>query len=466
MTSTPDLTPLDGCDDPTSVLDFARARKTDEEQADREVMIASATFAAMHSGDSLVGPCAAWHERALPLGGEGCPEVAEYAVVEYAAAMGLSPLSGRRRLSLTVEAHYRLPRCWQRMVEGRLVAWRLRTIAERTMCLSPAAAAFVDRHVASVAHSIGPAQLERLITEAIARFDPEQAERDRVAAAEARRFDIDLEQVSHDGTVRVEGELDFADAYDLDGAVGAGAAARAALGSSESLDVRRSQALGDMARTQLAFGFEAPDDPSAPAPSSRPVAKRRLVLHAHLAADALRGFSPDAPASGTDLARLEECLQALTAEQIRRWCGDGDLAVTVQPVIDLDQHIHVMSYEASDRLKAQTRLRDIHCVHPWCTRPATACDCEHRVPHDPDARDAGPTCSCNQAPTCRPHHRAKATGGWSYVTVEPGVYLWRSPLGYQYLRDHTGTIDVTPDDDRRRYAHQLIAHFGDRPSDP
>jgi hypothetical protein len=34
------------------------------------------------------------------------------------------------------------------------------------------------------------------------------------------------------------------------------------------------------------------------------------------------------------------------------------------------------------------------------------------------------------------------------VTVEPGVYLWRSPLGYQFLRDHTGTLDVTPDPER------------------
>ena len=34
------------------------------------------------------------------------------------------------------------------------------------------------------------------------------------------------------------------------------------------------------------------------------------------------------------------------------------------------------------------------------------------------------------------------------MTVEPGVYLWRSPLGYQFLRDHTGTLDVTPDEER------------------
>ena len=27
--------------------------------------------------------------------------------------------------------------------------------------------------------------------------------------------------------------------------------------------------------------------------------------------------------------------------------------------------------------------------------------------------------------------------------LEPGSYLWTSPHRYQYLRDHTGTLDVT-----------------------
>ncbi len=47
------------------------------------------------------------------------------------------------------------------------------------------------------------------------------------------------------------------------------------------------------------------------------------------------------------------------------------------------------------------------------------------------------------------------------MTVEPGVYLWRSPLGYQYLKDHNGTIDVTPDPERLRLARELLRHFGE-----
>ncbi len=122
------------------------------------------------------------------------------------------------------------------------------------------------------------------------------------------------------------------------------------------------------------------------------------------------------------------------------WCANPDAQITVQPVIDLAEHIHVGSYQASARLKLQTQLRDHTCAFAFCSRPAEKCDCEHRVPHEDD----GPTCSCNQAPCCRRHHRAKTTGGWTYVTVEPGVYLWRSPLGYQFLRDRPAPSTSPP----------------------
>ena len=188
-------------------------------EAAREVVRAAARWAAMHSGESLVGPGEAWHESALPLGGEGCPEVAEFAVIEFAAALGRSTESGRRYLSHAVEGCYRLRRCWARLEAGELQAWRLGLVAERTRCLSPAAAGFVDAHVAAVAHKIGPAQLDRLVTEARARFDPDQTEADRLAAAGAGHFDIALTDVEVTGRVRVEGDLDLADALDLEAAV-------------------------------------------------------------------------------------------------------------------------------------------------------------------------------------------------------------------------------------------------------
>ena len=110
MTSTLDRSGS-GCDDPAAVLAYARAHKPAEDDEAREVLKAAARWASMHSGDSLVGPLDEWHEAALPLGGEGCPEVAEFAVMEFAAALGRSTESGRRYLSNAVEGFYRLQNC-------------------------------------------------------------------------------------------------------------------------------------------------------------------------------------------------------------------------------------------------------------------------------------------------------------------------------------------------------------------
>ncbi len=113
----------------------------------------------------------------------------------------------------------------------------------------------------------------------------------------------------------------------------------------------------------------------------------------------------------------------------------------MKPVIDLADHVHVESYETPDRLTEQTGLRDGTCVFPWCSRPARSCDSDHVIPHS----RGGPTCSENLAPLCRRHHRLKTHTPWTYTALEPGTYLWSSPHGYQFLRDHTGTLDVSRD---------------------
>src|SRR3954451_22904767 len=136
MTSTTYPLTLDGADDPAAVLAYARARKQAEDHEAREVMKAAARWAAMHSAESLVGPVESWHEQALPLGGEGCPEVAEFAVVEFAAALGKSTPAGRTYLAQVVEARYRLTDCWKKLEAGQVPAWKLRFIADRTMVLS------------------------------------------------------------------------------------------------------------------------------------------------------------------------------------------------------------------------------------------------------------------------------------------------------------------------------------------
>ena len=163
-----------------------------------------------------------------------------------------------------------------------------------------------------------------------------------------------------------------------------------------------------------------------------------MVLYVHLSETAITGTG-----AGLELARVENRDQVITADQIRTWCANPDTQVTVKPVIDLAEHIATTSYEIPDRLTEQTDLRDHTCVFPWCTRPARRCDHDHLIPHDPDLPEAGPTCSCNIAALCRRHHRLKTHTAWTYTTLEPGTFLWTSPHGYHYLRDHQGTLDVS-----------------------
>jgi hypothetical protein len=57
----------------------------------------------------------------------------------------------------------------------------------------------------------------------------------------------------------------------------------------------------------------------------------------------------------------------------------------------------------------------------------------------------GTTSSDNRAPVYRRHHRLKTHSAWGYTMPEAGSYLWTSPHGYQLLRDHHATLDVSRD---------------------
>ncbi|MCW2832635.1 MAG: endonuclease, partial [Nocardioides sp.] len=35
-------------------------------------------------------------------------------------------------------------------------------------------------------------------------------------------------------------------------------------------------------------------------------------------------------------------------------------------------------------------------------------------------------------------------GRWRYQMTDPGVFVWTSPLGDEFLRDHTGARPISP----------------------
>ena len=218
----------------------------------------------MHSVDSLAEAATVWDhgETGIPVAGPGAPLVAEFSVTEFAAAIGLPTEAGKAYLGEAVELRYRLAPDLVPGDPGRPARLAGPPDRPRHHALSVEAAAHVDHQVAHVAHKVRPAQLDRLVAEAIGRFMPEEADRRRRQAADGRYFTIDTRQPSLRGTSTVYGELDLADALDLDAAVTAGAQALKDLGSTDTLDVRRATAVGDLARRQLTLDLNTtPDGP-------------------------------------------------------------------------------------------------------------------------------------------------------------------------------------------------------------
>ncbi len=203
-------------------------------------------------------------------------------------------------------------RTWARVEAGDLPAWRARRIARATIALSPAAAGFVDDQVAPFAHRIRPSGVDRLVEEAIVRFMPDEARRRREAADDGRHVHVHTDQVSFEGTVWVQAEVDLADALDLDTALSAGAARLADLGSAASLDVRRSEALGEMARQQLPSTSTPPPTPSPPAQAP---AGRWCCMST---SPRTRSRHPDA---GCTWPGWRTPARFVDADQVRAWCG-------------------------------------------------------------------------------------------------------------------------------------------------
>ena len=281
-------------DAPAGVLGFARAARAAADRAEADLLLAAVTWAEQHPPESIA-LAATWPgtEGELTLAGEGAPRVAEFCIAEFAAAIGRSTESGRVLIAHGLELKHRLPRT-QRRVEragepGGLAPWKARRIAEATLGLTAEAAAFVDTQVAPFAHRIGPAQLDRLVAEAIARFMPDQALEDAQQAAERRHVTFHHDQVSFDGTTFVEAELDLADALDLDAAITRRAEQLRLAGSTEPLDVRRAMAAGDLARHQLALDLDrrgAVEQQRSVETTRHP---RQVVLYVHLSEAAITG---------------------------------------------------------------------------------------------------------------------------------------------------------------------------------
>ncbi|KRA38269.1 hypothetical protein ASD81_06385 [Nocardioides sp. Root614] len=390
-------------------------------------------------------------DTGVPIAGDGAPLVSEFHLMELIAVLGRSPDGGRAYVGRIIECAWRLPNLYAAVVEGRLAPWRAERIADLTRSLNAEAAAFVDRQLAAVG-GVGWAQLDRLVTEAILRFDPERAEQERQAAADRRHFDFD--DIDSNGQVESHSLLDAADAHDLDQALTRRAIVRGKLGDTDSFDVRRSKSAGDLARQDLSLDLLFADEETGEVIATSP--GRKVVLNVHITDTTLNddetGNEPENPFAKPDpnpvanpVGRWADKQVPISTAQIKEWLRARDTTVIVRPIIDLADCVPVDSYEIPDRIRQRVQLRDHSCRFPGCgvsTSSTTghSCDLDHAQPHG----QGGVTCPCNLVPLCRRHHRAKTFSRWRYLIVLPGYYLWTSPNSRHFLVGPDGTRALDP----------------------
>ncbi len=487
--------------DDRSVLSFVVAQRRHADQAEADLLAGVVHWADLHPVTDPNAGAASWpddrplggilppnpDDHGCRLAGVGAPEVTEAAVVDLAAALGITYRAGLQLVADTLELHYRLPRLWALVQAGTLAAWKARHVAAQTTHLSRAAASFVDRHLSVLARrgDLPPGKVRPLIHEALLQHDPEVAAGVEEAALHKRGVWFDHRQST--ATTTLTGILDTLDAIDLDHTLSDIAAQLKQLGDTDHLDTRRAHALGLLAHPQRAldlFTHPAADtDTSTRADSAHPTSStagagnagdeqgsspfRRtsatVYLHINLADLATNPTVGSGEAGGG--GGWVEKLGAASLQVLQDWLtriGLHGPGVTIRPVLDMrraDPRVDaciaprtdaVDRHDPPEWMRELVILRDRHCVFPGCGVDARSCDLDHIEPYLPlnAGGPPGQTHPGNLAALCRRHHRAKTHRAWSYQRRPPDEheghadqtdpddrdlgpgYTWTSPLGW------------------------------------
>src|SRR5699024_7951855 len=134
-------------------------------------------WADLHPGEAVPPVRVPGQERPVQVGGDGTPWVAEFAVAEMAAVLGVSVVTGRRLLADALDVRHRLPELWGRVERVEVEAWQARTIAQTTPPLTVAQARRADARVAGVVGRLPWGRLQAIVDAAVIEADPDRAAR-------------------------------------------------------------------------------------------------------------------------------------------------------------------------------------------------------------------------------------------------------------------------------------------------
>ena len=409
-------------------------------------------------------------EKAKLYGGEGTPEVTEFAAAEFGARMGRGTHAGRRHIAAALDLKLRLPNLWSRVQALEVRDTYAIHVAEATRNLSAAEAAWVDGEVAESADGRIPwTRFQSLVAGKVTAAAPHLA-REREERAARARFAKKLtplpgDQAAGMATFMIRAPLPIIDALDVAITTLASRIEQTLPASvTEAEDAPTTDDLRVHAVALLAGGLANREgsDAGADRPDLAELDLRdllpttTLVVHlyggtVHSSDDTDTGDTTgsvvipadrDISADGTPLDRIAriEGHGAVTETWLRDVLGRF-AHFQVLPVLDIDGLAPVDAYEIPTRHRRAVQLRHPVETFPWghshSTRSHTQIDHEQPWSREPGA--GGRTAVDNLTPLSTLHHRLKTHGGWQVREPFPGIHLWRDPHGHTYLRDATGT---------------------------
>ena len=473
MSSTAALAPSELSEE--EILGRAGAWAQLAQRAGAQLLVLAYEWAVAHPAERLDPQQAGLpgRERATLIGGPGTPMVTEFAAAELGARIGRTTHAGRKVMAAALDLKLRLPLLWARVQALEVRDSYAIHVAERTRDLTAAEAGWVDAEVAEAADGRIPwTHFEELVTGKVAAAAPEVAKEKERRAAEAvfaralkRRAG---EETSGIATFMIRGPVPVIDA--LDHAVTTLAhrlhdhlpEPTGPEDTAPTMDQLRVQAVALLVAPHLAGGGrdadegdaaagagddspEAPvDGPQMPAPDLGTMGLRDLLPAVSLVVH-LYGGPREVSAEGEELDRIArvEGHGAVSETWLREVLGRF-ARFDVRPVLHPEGLAPVESYEVPARHRRAVRLLAPTETFPWGTTASTGptVQLDHVVPWDPHGPPAQ-TGLHNLAPLSTLHHRLKTHGGWQSAMPWPGVQLWRDPHGQVYLRDTSGTRQVT-----------------------
>jgi hypothetical protein len=189
-------------------------------------------------------------ERRRVYGGAGCPEIAEFAPIEFGAVMGMSPTAAKAYLDDALGLRHRLPLTFARVLAGDAEVWKARKVARACRALSEQAPALVDQRVADIVNTVTPVRLDTIVDAALWQADPAAAQ--AAAEEQARSRGVWVKRSDDHGTKSFWVRAAAGDVIRFDATIDDIAQALRALGDTDTLNQRRAKAIGIIADPALA----------------------------------------------------------------------------------------------------------------------------------------------------------------------------------------------------------------------